>query len=211
MTRAGSRLVTTKTSSGSEDGKSRGMYRALAAGQVDRSIRPMDEHRPAGRADQPGDGHPTAVGPEAISALAAPHPVGRAPAVELRAALAQPQHRPVSQVERERAGLRIHPEPLHEPAVLRLDPDRQGSARDGHPRVAAGDHAGARPANVRRRIGEPQSSRTSDPSAGIGCGPPTLDRHHADPDDGRADGGHADFDRPAGDHQPLVLGRPDPG
>ena len=115
---------------------------ALAAGQVDRSIRSMDEHGPAGRADQPGDGDPTAVGAEAISTLAAPHPVGGAPAVELRAALAQPQHRAVSLVERERAGPLIHPEPLHESAVLRLDPDRQGAARDGHPRAPASDQPG---------------------------------------------------------------------
>ena len=97
----------------------------------------MDEHRPAGRADQPGDGHAAAVRPQPVAALAAAHPVGRAAAIELRAALAEAEHGPVAQVERETRRSPVDADLLDEPAIRRLDADRERLGRDGQPPLAA--------------------------------------------------------------------------
>ena len=105
MIRAGSRAVTTKRSSGKRGRRAGRGESPLGPGQVERPVGLMDEHRPAGGADQPGHGHPPAVRPQPVSALAAPHPIDRAAAIELRAALAQAEDRAVAQVEGERAGL----------------------------------------------------------------------------------------------------------
>ena len=63
---------------------------------------------------------------------------------------------------------------------------------------------------VRRRIGdapiEPEKRSVGRDRLRV----PPLDRHDADPDDGRADGGHTEFDRPPADVQWLILGRPGP-
>ena len=94
--------------------------------------------------------------PQAVSALPAPHPVDRASAIELRAALAQAQDRTVAQVEGERAVLVVDPDLLDELAVPGLDADRQRVGRDRDPsvahvnraRLARGRHAQARRTEV---------------------------------------------------------------
>ena len=168
----------------------------------------MDEHGPAGRADQPGDGHAAAVGPQPVSALAAPHPVGRAAAVELRAALAQAQHRAVPQVEGERARLAHRPGAAgragHPCASTRIV---SGSAVHGHRAFAAERPTGLGHRGEASRSARPVGPVSMTPSAGIGRGRPSSSGDHADPDDRRRRGAR-ELDRPSRDRSGSSCGAP---
>ncbi len=94
---------------------------SIGAGEVERAVRLMNEHRPAARADQPLDWHAPAVRAQLIAALTVAHPIGRAAAIELRSAFAEAEDRAVAERERQRAGLLIDTELLNEAAVRMSD------------------------------------------------------------------------------------------
>ncbi len=73
----------------------------------------MDEHRPTLGSDQPGNGHSSAMGVQAIAALPADHAIGGTSAVELRSALTQPEQRRSPGRERNAAGFGIDRELLN--------------------------------------------------------------------------------------------------
>src|SRR5690242_820779 len=62
---------------------------SLVAGEIERAVWLVDEHRPPRGPDEPGDGYTAAVRAQLVSALTAPHAIGGATAVELWPALAE--------------------------------------------------------------------------------------------------------------------------
>ena len=95
----------------------------------------MDEHAPPVGADQPLNRRARAVGLELVPALAVAHAIGLALAIELRAALAETEERPLRQEERHVRRLRVEHQPLHGHAGGRLDVERRRLRGEAHGQV----------------------------------------------------------------------------
>ncbi len=99
----------------------------VGSGEVERSERPMDEHRPAARADHPLDRDAAAVRPQLIPALTAAHPIGGSPPIELWPAFAESENRSATQREGDGPGALVHAKGEGGTTVSRpnLDADRR--------------------------------------------------------------------------------------
>ena len=107
--------------------------------EVEGSRRVVNEHRPTARSDQPLDRQAPAVRSQHVSALSASHAVQRAAAIELRAALPEAEQRLIAQKERQRTGLAIEAEMLHQAPIAGLDMDGQRIGREFYHDIAALD------------------------------------------------------------------------
>ena len=146
---------------------------ALGPGEVERAGRLVDEHRPAAGADEPGDGHASAVRPELVAARPLRIAVDRPAPIELRAALAEAEHRPLSQAEAQR---RRSPRRRGVPGPGGRPPPRCGPSADRWPRSRAHRRSrptAARPASSGGGRAVPTRRSPSDPSSGIGRGRPS--------------------------------------
>ena len=164
MITSGSRDATTNTSNGRAGGRGREL--AVRAGEVEGALRMMDEHAPPVGADQPLDRRARAVGLELVAALAVAHAVGLALAIELRAALAEAEQRPLRQEERHVRRLRVERQPLHGHAGGRLDVERRRLRREAHGQVP-----GAHGLEGLGRAPGPDAFRC------VGLGEPAIDWH----------------------------------
>ena len=158
--------------------------RAFAAGEIECTERVMDEHAPAVGPHQPLDGHAAAMRPELVAALAIAHAIHRPLAIELRAAFAKAEQRPLWQLKREARLLRAENQALDglpfrvvdvDGRRIRGVADVQRAGPDPRQRVA--------PAAPRRRL----SLRRGDQRAIIRHAASPGDRADGDPDRDRAD------------------------
>ena len=144
-------------------GRSGRLEPALRAGEVERAEGLVDEHRPAARADQPGDGDASAVRAKLVAALPAAHAVVGSAPVELRAAFAETEQRRLACRERNGARLRIDPQPL-DGFAADGEPERVGREVDAQRAVLNGPRAGV------ADFGERRTPRGSDQRAVRGHG-----------------------------------------
>src|SRR5947209_8389579 len=79
----------------------------FCAREVESTERLVNEHRPSGSTDDPGNRNTAAVSSELIPALAAAHLVDRIAAIELRPAFTQAEQRRIPGYKRQRSCLRI--------------------------------------------------------------------------------------------------------
>ena len=128
--------------------------------EVEGSRRVVNEHRPTARSDQPLDRQAPAVRSQHVSALSASHAVQRAAAIELRAALPEAEQRLIAQKERQRTGLAIEAEMLHQAPIPSLDMDGQRIGREFYRDISALDSfltdksSEARPRRIPGRVNE---------------------------------------------------------
>ena len=91
---------------------------ALRSGEIKRSGRLVEEHRPTRRSDDPWNGDAASVRLQFVAALPADHPVHGAAAIKLSAPLSQAKQRGFSGFKENGAGIAINSELLESFTVL---------------------------------------------------------------------------------------------